>query len=536
MTDLLTHTADFFSRNLVFIFFLYGLAFFSMGLAVFLESGRASEFRFAQAMRPLAGFGIVHGGHEWLEMFQRMAALRPGGYLPPAWVEVVRLFILSVSFLLLAAFGARLIHREAGSFFAVHHPVVIMASVWLGGVLAIGLWARPSQMDWLAAADVLCRYTLGIPGALLAAWALVLQQRAFRERGMAGFGRDLLWSALALFWYGAVGQLFTRQSILFPSTILNGELFLRLFGFPVQLFRTAMASLVATFIIRALRAFEMESRLALAAANEARLRAQQEALEAQRRVQEETARLYAELQVRAKERDELLHRIVSAQEAERQRIARELHDETSQSLTALAMGLKSIEQNLRTDPALAQRQLAELKSLSARILDTCRQIISDLRPAVLDDLGLVAALRWYADEVCKRAPLKVDVSVEGSRRRLPPEVETTLFRIAQEALTNVVKHAQAQRATIRLHFAEAEVRLVVVDDGCGFVPEEILRPGQPRQAWGLLGIQERAALVKGKCSIRSQPEHGTEVMVTIPWTSREGFNDGSVANSSAAGR
>ncbi|MCC7353129.1 MAG: sensor histidine kinase [Anaerolineae bacterium] len=527
-------TANILTRDLIFIFFLYGLAFFSMGLAVLLESGRASEFRFARTMRPLAGFGIVHGAHEWFEMFQKITALRAGGYVPPVWVEVVRLVLLSVSFMFLAAFGARLIHREERPSWVAYHPAIILTIVWIGSVVAVRVLLRPSVADWLAATDVLSRYTLGIPGALLASWALVLQQRIFRERGMAGFGRDLLWSALAFFWYGVAGQLFTRSSILFPSTILNGDLFIRLFGFPVQLFRAVTASVVAIFIIRALRAFEIESRQILAAANEAKLLAQQEALEAQRRVQEETARLYAESQARAKERDELLHQVVSAQEAERQRIARELHDETSQSLTALAMGLKGVEQSLQADPQLAQKQLAELKSLSVHSLDTLRQIMSDLRPSVLDDLGLVAALRWYVDEVRKRAPVKIEILVKGARRRLEPQVETVLFRIAQEALTNVVRHAQARLATVAIHFADSEVRLLVMDDGRGFVPDEILRPGLPRQAWGLLGLQERAALVGGSCSIRSKPGHGTEIMVTIP-LARQELGDGRITDSPAAG-
>ena len=527
-------TENILTRNLIFIFFLYGLAFFSMGLAVLLESGRSSEFRFAHTMRPLAGFGIIHGAHEWFEMFQKIAALRPGGYEPPVWVEVSRLAVLATSFMFLAAFGARLIYREERPSFAAYHPIVILAIVWVGSVLAVRALARPSPAEWLVASDVLSRYTLGIPGALLASWALVLQQRIFRERGMAGFGRDLLWSALAFFWYGVVGQLFTRESILFPSTIINGDLFIRLFGFPVQLFRAIMASAVAVFIIRALRAFEIESRQALAAANEARLLAQQEALEAQRRVQEETARLYAELRARAKERDELLHRIVSAQEAERQRIARELHDETSQSLTALALGLKGVEQNLWVNPELAQQQLAELKSLSTHTLDTCRRLISDLRPSVLDDLGLVAALRWYVDEIRKRAPFRIEMLVKGTRR-LEPEVETVLFRIAQEALTNVVRHAQARVATVALHFADTEVRLLVMDDGRGFVPEEVLRPMPAYRAWGLLGIQERAALAGGECSIRSKPGHGTEIMVTIPLMGQE-LNNGRVKDSPAVGR
>lgn len=672
-------SSNFFAQHIVPIFFLYGLAFFSMGLAVSLESGRASELRFARALRPLAGFGILHGIHEWFEMFQKMAAQMPKGYVAPIGVELIRLVLLILSFLLLAVFGACLIRRtDHPPRFGICPVAIVLALIWLLSIFTVWVGVRPSLREWLVAADVLGRYLIAVPSALMASWGLVLQQRAFRESGMARFGRDLLWAAIAFFWYGSVGQVFTRTSIVFPSTVLNSELFLSIFGFPVQLLRAAMASLVAIFIIRALRAFELERQRTLAAAHEARLKAQQEALEAQQRAQEETTRLCRELSVlcelsrilastldletmlraavqklatslegvdgclillkrsglntaemtaangleevtrarveaaarravqcrqvcwhedeacnvanegrvvalplatgqgqivgslavwtspshppltadhlpllstiagqvsmavanaqlyqAAQEREvlrgEMLHRVVAAQEAERQRIARELHDETSQALTALAVGLKGAEQMVLADPVRARQQLGELRSLAVSSLDTLRRLIADLRPSQLDDLGLIAALRWYVDEFRQRAMIPVEMHVVGPQRRLSPQVETVLFRVAQEALTNVARHAQASHVRVSLAFTVSQVQLVIADDGRGFSPEQVLRAVEPssgqRRAWGLLGMQERAALVGGTCHIRSQPGRGTEITITVPLEAQEPEDD-----------
>jgi signal transduction histidine kinase len=479
---------DFFTQNIVGIFFLYGLAFFSMGLAVWLESGRSSELAFAQALRPLAGFGILHGAHEWLEMSQKVAAIGCEGYVSPLWIEIIRLVLLVVSFLLLTVFGVCLIRSERNALRRYCALAVIPSIVWLLAVIGVRVWMQPSLSEWLTAADVLSRYLIAIPGALIASIALIRQQRAFRERGMERFGRDLLWAAIAFLWYGVAGQIFTRRSIVFPSTIFNSDLFLSVFGFPVQLLRAATASMVAIFVIRALRAFDQERQQTLAVANEARLKLQQE----------------------------MLHRVVAAQEAERQRIARELHDETSQTLTALAMGLKGVEQIMQADPARAQRQLDNLKKMASDSMDSLRRFIADLRPFQLDDLGLVAALRWYVDEFRQRVPISVVMNVQGTRRRLSPQLETVLFRVTQEALTNVARHAQAQHAVVSLIFSEHQVELTVIDDGRGFVAEEVLGATAQRRAWGLLGIRERATLVGGTWQIKSHPGQGTEITIVVP--------------------
>lgn len=230
----------------------------------------------------------------------------------------------------------------------------------------------------------------------------------------------------------------------------------------------------------------------------------------------ENAGLYAQVQEKEYLRGKLLERAVVAQEEERKRIARELHDETGQTLTALAVGLGGVEATLDQDPALARKQINELKHLSMRAIDDLRQFVSDLRPVLLDDMGLVSALRWLVQQFADRTSLHADVEIIGVKRRLPSRVETVLFRIAQEAMNNVGRHAHASCATVRLEFAPATVLLTVEDDGRGFDVQQVMGPHPGQRAWGLLGVQERVELVGGKFRLDSAPGKGTRVTVEIP--------------------
>jgi signal transduction histidine kinase len=235
----------------------------------------------------------------------------------------------------------------------------------------------------------------------------------------------------------------------------------------------------------------------------------------------ENARLYEQVQEKELLRGELLERTVAAQEEERKRIARELHDDTGQTLTALGVGLSGVEQVIAQNPALAQQQIAELKSMTMRAIDNLRQFIYDLRPSVLDDMGLTSAVRWVAEQYSERLGIQVDFQVIGTKRQLPARVATVLFRIAQEGLNNVARHAQATHAWVRLEFAPTAVTLTIEDDGRGFVVDQVLDIHGDRRAWGLLGVQERVALVGGKFTIDSAPGRGTKLTVEIPVIAEE---------------
>lgn len=475
------------------IFFFYGLAFFSMGIAIVLELSHCGDERLRHAFRPMATFGILHGAHEWVEMWESQGLL-PWQFTLPLFWDIVRLVILAFSFLSLAAFGVYLFAKSQSS-----QRFSLLAPLLLAGTWGIGLLVLrgryPIMPDLLLVSNVWTRYVLGVPAAVLASGGLIFQQREFRQAGMARFGRDSLWAAIAFLWYGLAGQTFPPQSPLPPSDLINQDLFFEVFGFPVQLLRAFTAVLAAIFIIRVLRSFEEETRRQMAELQSARL------LEAQRR---------------EALRGEMLRRVVSAQEAERQRIARELHDETGQSLTALGLGLQAVSSSITSNSEKAEQNLIQLQRLVEHALVELQRLIADLRPSHLDELGLDAALRWYCGEIQNRIPLKVDFSVNGTRRELPTEMKTTLFRIAQEALNNVIKHADAELVRIHVGYEDSGVKLQVVDNGVGFDLEKVEFSTRP--SWGLIGMEERTALLGGKFRIISAPHKGTTVEVFIPYT------------------
>jgi signal transduction histidine kinase len=209
-------------------------------------------------------------------------------------------------------------------------------------------------------------------------------------------------------------------------------------------------------------------------------------------------------------RRQLLERVISAQEEERRRIARELHDSTSQSLTSLMVGLQSLE--AICDKPQIHSQSRELRDIAAQVLEEVHSLAVHLRPAILDDLGLSAALERLANEWQQRHAIPVDVIVHLGSERLPDPVETTLYRSIQEALTNVARHAQASAVSVLIERRSQDIVAVVEDDGQGFDLER----AHSFNHLGLLGIRERAEALGGDLTIESKPGQGTSLFIRLP--------------------
>jgi two-component system sensor histidine kinase UhpB len=208
----------------------------------------------------------------------------------------------------------------------------------------------------------------------------------------------------------------------------------------------------------------------------------------------------------------LAARILNAQEGERVRISRELHDDTGQALTLLLIRLQLVE-NHSAEPAV-RREIAELRGLVGETLDGVRRLAVHLGPGVLEDLGLRSAIEWLVDRVRVEAGLRVDLQLEGDCENVLSEVGVAVFRVAQEALTNVVRHAQAERVAVRLTAHADMLELTIQDDGRGFSLDDArARPGS---SIGLFGMTERIALVDGRIEIDSKPGHGTMVRASVP--------------------
>ncbi|HEU5065342.1 MAG TPA: GAF domain-containing sensor histidine kinase [Gaiellaceae bacterium] len=221
------------------------------------------------------------------------------------------------------------------------------------------------------------------------------------------------------------------------------------------------------------------------------------------------ARAAAAVDLSERVASDALRRVVSAQELERQRLARELHDETGQALTSILLGLKSFEDAASPEDVAAAT--SELRELVVSTLQDVRRLALELRPKALDDFGLVSALERLIETFREQTGIQVDLEPRLGNERLPPDVETTLYRITQEALTNVVKHARAKRVSIVLTRRDGSVTAVIEDDGRGFGERQTDEDGL-----GLLGMSERIALVDGRLNVESSPGSGTTLSIEVP--------------------
>lgn len=242
------------------------------------------------------------------------------------------------------------------------------------------------------------------------------------------------------------------------------------------------------------------------------------AIGSQMAVAVENARLYAEVQHKEQLRGELLKKAIIAQEEERKRIARELHDDTSQALTTLLYAAE--EGTEMSDLAEVKGMLEGMRDLTVRTLDGVHKLIFDLRPTMLDHLGLVPALRWFAQSRLEPTGIRITVQEKSASRRLPTEVETALFRVVQETINNIARHAAARNAKISFEFGDESVAVEVEDDGIGFDIIEIALSHDTGRGLGLMGMQERIEVLDGEIEIISAPGNGTHVYIRVPIAER----------------
>jgi signal transduction histidine kinase len=211
----------------------------------------------------------------------------------------------------------------------------------------------------------------------------------------------------------------------------------------------------------------------------------------------------ARLEERERVRQQLLRKLISAQEEERKRIARELHDETSQTLAALGM-------------AVDLGHLDDVRRLAGRMHDELHRLIIDLRPSVLDDLGLAAAIRWFAERHLSGAGIAVRCEIAALDGHVAPEVETALFRAVQEAIVNITRHASAETVLIQVSADLSGIQVEIEDDGVGFDPAGVVSDPGSLRGVGLLGMRERLEIVGGTLQIDSEPGSGTHVVMSVP--------------------
>jgi signal transduction histidine kinase len=227
-----------------------------------------------------------------------------------------------------------------------------------------------------------------------------------------------------------------------------------------------------------------------------------------KRLASEKERLLEELQKKELELHHAFRKAVEYQEAERKRISRELHDEIGQALTSILIRLKALQDE--TDTETIAERLDGLRYLASESIEELRRLAVDLRPAILDHLGILPALRWYVQQLADQSDLAIQFTGPEKIERLPEEIELVLYRVAQEGLTNAIRHSQASRVEVVLEQSPHVLRLRVIDNGKGFDPQNLDR------GLGLVGIRERVELLNGNYGVDTTPGEGTSLWVEIP--------------------
>jgi len=235
----------------------------------------------------------------------------------------------------------------------------------------------------------------------------------------------------------------------------------------------------------------------------------------------ENQNLTKDLDTRISERGELLKRLLTIQEEERKRLAREIHDEVGQGLSSIALNIELSERSLEGDPSSSKEHLKQASAMVADSTDRMYELILGLRPSSLDDLGLISALRAHLHRIMEPSGINFEFHAAPLPERLPPEIETTLFRLFQEALTNVLRHSKAKNVSLTITIENGNVCGEVVDDGVGFDMEKLTRTRLGERGFGILGMQERVEQFNGEFEIRSKLNGGTQVRIRLPLTAKE---------------
>ncbi len=478
----------------VLIYFVYGLAFFSMGLTTIMEAIRSPSVQAARILRPLAVFGFVHGLHEWLEMISYLID-GVGGLVPETW-NLLRISMLAFSFASLIGYGVQVLSPP--NRLAAKDLFVGSAMLGLYGIslLVIGAVPTTSNTEWVVPAEFMSRYILATPGAIIASLALNHQARRFIIDGREPLSRNLRWASIGFGLYG-VTQFLGPLTGAISELYLQSNSFSNLLLYPLPAIRAILAVIVTISLIRMTQTLELERRQALHQAQLDRV----EALEA----------LQNELHKRHELRRQLLRKTVTMQEEERSRISRELHDETAQLLTGFNANLAALK-NLESKNGKSSAVLDRLKQLSSQMSDSIHRLVSDLRPAQLDKLGIHSALKHLVDSSELNLGLTINYNFNRECNQLDPLAGTVIFRVVQEALTNVAKHAETKKAEVKLIVHKDFIQVSVCDEGKGFDSQE----QNQKLGFGLLGLDERVRAMGGSFQIKSQRAVGTEIIANFP--------------------
>jgi signal transduction histidine kinase len=458
---------QFFALNRPLVYFLYGLVFFVLGLAILLQSRSHSRLYLARRLEWLALFGLLHGLHEWGDLFIPIQV----AYLSEATYGVllaVHQVLLVASFVCLYEFAVSLLRPLPPGWAWVRWLPIVSLLLW--GLAVAGNAITGSAVPWTVNANVAARYLVGLPAAVLAGSALIRRAPALlAPLDDASTVRLLRTTGAAMLGYAVAACLFVPQAPFFPANTLNVARIEGAIAVPVPVLRSLIATVIVVAIVRTLDVFDREIARTLSAVEEAQVL-----------------------------------------EAERARLGRDLHDRTLQSVYAAGLILATcFETQRREGAASAAEAVARAMLALDRAVEDLRVNIAELRsPPTSVNLqqGLLDRIRGSAVEAM--APTTIQVDVPDSVR-LSPRTVGHVLAIAGEALSNVARHSGAQHVSVTAHVEEGRLHLAVGDDGRGLPIDYI-------SGYGLENMRERARLLDGELKIVTVPGGGTSVNLSVP--------------------
>ncbi len=462
---------ELFVVNRPLVFFVYGLIFFVLGLAIALQSRRHSRLILARSLHWLALFGFIHGLHQWGDVFIPIQA----AYLSPDMINLLTAIqegMLAISFACLFQFGLDLLRPMPHSWTWLRWLPISLVLLW--SVFAfVCLVVMPTE--WNGLPDIWARYLLGFPGAALAAYGL--RRQTFQLIAPFGDFRTLQMLqlvGLALAGYAVLAGILVPPGPFFPANWLNTNLLERWLGIPVQTFRGLLGLVLTLAVIRALEVFDLEIDRKLSAMEEAQILA-----------------------------------------AERERIGRDLHDHTLQSVYAAGLMLSAARHSLhQPEGEVVVDSLIQAETILDQTVADIRRYIAELQ-AQPTSVSLAEGLTKLVHESALTSMAEVDLILDiPEDQPLNAHQVSHLLAIAGEALSNVARHARARHLQLSAQMQSNYLLLTVADDGQGIPPDYVA-------GYGLRNMHERARLLGGELVVNSQLGRGTRLELVVPWNQDE---------------
>ena len=462
MTDVLQ---EFFGRNTIMVYFVYGLVFFLLGFGIALQSWRHTRLELARSLKWLAAFGIIHGIHEWGTIIVPFQAM----YVSDTAMTLrltLQLIALVASFFCLFQFGADLLRDRWP--WLIYVPLLLVV-LWTMVFFVPNMLSDSWSVAWHRAGSIWTRYLIGFPGAMLAAYGLYYQaKQQIKPLNLPHIYRMFEIASIALAGYAILTGLIVPPGDFIPANIINGANLVALTGVPAPVFRSLAGAVIAVTVIRGLGVFDVE------------VDRQIEQIEVERSLM-----------------------------AQRERIGQELHDGAIQQVYTAGLIIESVR-NKADDPVIDQR-LDNAMSAMNEAIASLRSYMDNLRTADAP-LSLAEGLRKQAADprlsVLMQVALDLDLSDED---RMSPVRTNRVLAIVSQALANAARHGHAKHIAVRAQRRHEELLLAIEDDGGGF------RPQANGHGYGLRDMRDHARLLGGELAVESLPGKGTKVFLTAPW-------------------